>query len=172
MRKILIIMVATLLATVACTSKKSDYAACDGSIKAVHDERSDRWVITDAEGHEMVENYDSMRVTEVGEDGHPMTVCYYKDGHEIWLQYYTGMSPRSKGEIVAGVREGPWVFYYPSGQVQVEATFAGGREEGDYRVFRENGVPFYIGHYKHGARTGVWEVYDEDGNLVETKKYD
>lgn len=172
MRKPLIIMAAVLLTATACTSKKTEYASENGSIKAVHDERSGQWIITDSTGNELVTDYDSMRVTEVGEDGHPMTVCYYKKGHEIWLQYYAGMIPRSKGEIVNGQREGAWVFYYPDGTVQAEATFVGGRENGVYRVYRDNGVPFYIGNYTLGARTGTWEVYDEEGNLVEMKKYD
>lgn len=172
MRKLLIIIVATLLATVACTSKKSEYAAADGKMLAVHDERGDKWMITDSNGREPVEDYDSMRVTELGDDGHPKTVCYYKGNHQIWLQYYSQMSLRSRGEMIDGQREGPWVFYFPNGKVQVEATFVGGREDGNYRVYRDNGVPIYIGTYRNGARTGTWEVYDEEGNLVEKKKYD
>ena len=172
MRKILIITIACILAATACTSKKTEYAADDGKTRAVHDERGDRWVITGEDGLEPVQNYDSMRVTEVGTDGHPKTVCYYKGDRQVWLQYYTGMSLRSKGEMADGKREGPWVFYYPDGKVQVEANFVDGREDGTYNVYRDNGVPLYIGHYTAGARTGTWEVYDEEGNLVEKKSYD
>ena len=172
MQKLLIIMLAGVLFAVACTSKKTEYASENGKVKAVHDERNDRWLITDSTGNEPITDYDSMRVTERGEDGHPMTVCYYKGNRELWLQYYTGMTPRSRGELVDGQREGPWVFYYPDGKVQVEATFVAGREEGGYRVYRQNGVPFYIGQYHAGARTGTWEVYDEEGNLVEMRSYD
>ena len=172
MRKLLIIMFAGLLVTVACTSKKTEYPSADGKTKAVYDELNGSWLITDSTGAEPVQDYDSMRVTEVGKDGHPMTVIYYKGNRQTQLQYYTGMIPRSRGEIVDSRREGPWVFYYPDGKVQAEATFVGGREEGSYRVYRENGVPFYIGQYRNGARVGLWEVYDEEGNMVETKSYD
>ena len=82
MRKSLIIIIAGLFAIVACTSKTTEYAAADGKIKAVHDERNDSWVITDETGMEPVQDYDSMRVVELGEDGHPKTVCYYKAGHQ------------------------------------------------------------------------------------------
>ena len=172
MRKLLIIIVAGMLVTVGCTSKKTEYAAEDGSVKAVHNERSDTWVITDSTGLEPVSDYDSMRVTEVGEEGHPMTVHYYKGDVETVIQYYSTMARRSMGQVVAGQREGAWVFYHPDGSVQAEATFVNGREEGAYRVFRPNGIPYYLGQYTHGVRTGTWEVYDEDGNLVITKNYD
>ena len=62
-------------------------------------------------------------------------------------------------------------YYYENGNLQAEATYVDGREEGPYRVFRENGVPYYIGQYTAGARTGMWEVYDPQGNLVEQKEY-
>lgn len=165
-------MIAGLMVAAACTTKKTEYPSADGKLKAVHYESDDRWVITDSTGAELVQGYDSMRVTEVGEDGHPKTVCYYKGNRQTWLQYYTGMIPRSRGELADGQRVGPWVFYYPNGQVQAEATFVGGREDGVYRVYRENGMPFFIGQYSNGARVGQWEVYDEDGNMVETRNYD
>ena len=46
-----------------------------------------------------------------------------------------------------------------------------GREDGPYRVYRENGMPYYIGQYKDGVRTGTWEVYDPEGNLVQRQEY-
>ena len=62
-------------------------------------------------------------------------------------------------------------FYHANGNIQTEATFVGGLEEGPYRVFRENGVPYYIGSYHEGVRTGKWEIYDETGQLVTTQEY-
>lgn len=160
--------VAALLAG-ACQSKKEQYAAVDGSVQAV--KQGEKWTITGRDGREVVEDYDSMRVVEIGADGHPTTVYYYKDGRQTALQYYTGMILRCRGDIVDGRRDGLWQYYYENGNLQAEATYVDGREEGDYRVYRENGLPYYIGRYSGGVRTGTWEVYDQEGNLVETKEY-
>ena len=45
------------------------------------------------------------------------------------------------------------------------------KEEGTYRVYRDNGAPYYIGQYESGRPVGLWEVYDAEGNLVEKTEY-
>ncbi len=170
------IAIAAVLLAVGCREKTQEFKAEDGSVTATcridnktgigHD-----WKITGADGREVVENYDSMRVVEVSEMGHPMTVCYHRGQEQIWLQYYTTMALRSKGTSVNGVREGEWVYYYANGNMQAKCRFEGGKEEGEYVVFRENGVPYYRGQYHQGVRTGEWEVYDPNGELVERKTY-
>lgn len=164
-------MMAALL-MMGCGSKahqKQTFAAADGSVTATHDKG--KWTITNADGTEVVTDYDSMRVVEVSETGHPMTVVYYKGNEQHWLQYFSTMQLRSEGIMVDGQREGRWVFYHPGGNVQAEATFVNGKEEGAYRVYRDNGAPYYIGQYEHGVPTGLWEVYDQEGNLVEKTEY-
>ena len=69
------------------------------------------------------------------------------------------------------LRAGLCVFYFPTGNKQTEYTFLLGREEGPYKVFRENGIPYYIGQCREGRRVGVWEIYNEDGTLAITKDY-
>lgn len=155
----------------ACGGKTQTFGADDGSVQATHKVGTNEWRITGPDGREVVEGYDSMRVVEVSEEGHPMTVCYFKDGGQVWLQYYSTMVKRSEGRIVDGRREGKWTFYHPDGSVQSECTFVGGLEEGPYKVFREGGIPYYLGQYTHGQRSGTWEVYDDQGTLVATKEY-
>ena len=162
---------ALMLLLAACNSKTQTYAAADGSVTATLNERTGEWHILGPDGREVVPNYDSMHVTEVSPDGHPMTIVYYCGSVEHWRQYYSTMQLRSEGDIVGGKREGRWVFYHANGNIQTEATFVGGLEEGPYRVFRENGVPYYIGSYHEGVRTGKWEIYDEMGQLVTTQEY-
>ena len=167
------LFVAALL-TAACgghNGRTETFSAADGSVTATHNLRSGDWSITDARGNEPVADYDSMRVVEVSEDGHPMTVVYYSGNQQRWLQYFSTMQLRSEGTMVDGRREGHWVFYHPNGIMQCEATFIGGKEEGAYRVYRDNGAPYYIGQYESGRPVGLWEVYDAEGNLVEKTEY-
>lgn len=166
-----LVLGATLLLTVACTEKTQQFKAADGSVTATHKLKSDQWKIVDARGQEPMTDYDSMRVVEVGEDGHPMTIVYYKGNEQLHLQYYSTMQLRSQGRVVDGQREGHWAFYHPSGIVQSECDFVNGLEQGPYHVYRENGVPYYIGQYNQGRPTGTWEIYDPEGNMVGTKEY-
>ena len=170
-KKILYIGAVALLMT-ACNGsagKNQTFSTVDGSVTAKV--KGDKWTITKADGTKVVDGYDSMRVVEVGENGHPMTVVYYTGNQQRWMQYYSTMQLRSDGLMVDGVREGRWVFYHPNGNLQCEATFIGGKEEGSYRVYRENGAPYYIGQYTNGVPTGIWEAYDLEGNLVEKTEY-
>ena len=170
MRKILIITIAGALLAVGCGTKKGGKQVFEGgAATAVHDDG--QWTITGADGNELVTDYDSMRIAEVGDDGHPATVFYFKDGRQICLQFYSNMALRSRGDIVEGQREGLWQYFFADGTLQAEATFVAGKEDGPYRVYRENGVPYYIGQYKEGVRTGTWEVYDPEGNLVQKQEY-
>lgn len=170
MKKMLYVLLLTATA-VACNGKTQEYSSADGTVQAVYQERSQSWTIKGPDGREVVTGYDSMRVAEVSDDGHPMSVVYYTGNRQHWLQYYSSMQLRCEGEIVNGLREGRWVYYHPNGIVQSECTYVGGKEEGQYRVMRENGVPYYIGQYSHGQRVGTWEVYDENGQLVEKREY-
>lgn len=166
------VLATALLMMVGCGSKshqKQTFEAADGSVTATV--KNGQWSIKNADGTEVVADYDSMRVVETSETGHPMTVVYYKGNQQHWLQYYSTMTLRSEGVMVNGRREGHWVFYHPNGNVQAEADFVGGKEEGAYRVYRDNGVPYYIGQYENGVPSGLWEVYDQEGNLVEKTEY-
>lgn len=160
-----------LTACNASSGRTETFSAADGSVVAIHKVGSNEWTITNANGAEVMTDYDSMRVVEVSEDGHPMTVVYYTGNQQRWLQYYSTMRLRSEGTMVNGLREGRWVFYHSNGNIQCEATFVNGKEEGTYRVYRENGAPYYIGQYSNGQPTGLWEVYDMEGNLVEKTEY-
>ncbi len=115
--------------------------------------------------------YDSLTVIDTNETGGPSTVVYHSGKSEIVRQYYSDHSLRCEGTVIDGVREGRWVFYHPDGHIQSECTFVGGKEDGPYRVYRENGAPYYIGQYTMGVRTGIWEIYDQQGNLVTTQDY-
>ena len=167
MKKILYFaLFATVLISVACTAKTQQFQAADGSVTATVNVGGNNWKITDAQGMEPVADYDSMRVTEVGEDGHPMTVVYYRGNEQHVRQYYSNMQLRCEGMTVNGLREGRWVFYHSNGNIQSECTYVLGLEEGPYRVMRENGAPYYIGEYSGGKPTGTWEIYDPQGNFV------
>lgn len=118
------------------------------------------------------EAFDSMVVLQFTDDQRPLSVSYFKDGDETRYQFNDNYTLNAKGKVKNGKKEGRWEFFYANGQKMLEATYIGGIENGAYNSYRENGVPYYRGFYINGKRANIWEVYDEEGNLVERKDFD
>ena len=114
---------------------------------------------------------DSVLVTDLGMFGTPSTVVFCTGIHQDVIQFYSNYTVRSTERLTNNTRNGRVFFYFPNGQIQVEANFVDGEEEGPYTVYHDNGVPFYQGNYEHGKRTGIWEFYDSEGNLDHTTDY-
>ena len=176
MRKYLIITLAALTVCAGCTRKTRHFGTEGAGMQASctyngTDSTHAQWQFTNEDGSPLVAEYDSLRVIELGPEGHPATVCFHQGTRQLWFQFYSNMQKRSEGCMENGLREGMWTFYYPDGIKQTEYAFVGGKEEGRYKVFRENGFPYYIGQCHEGRRVGTWEVYDANGNLVTTKDY-
>ena len=131
------------------------------------------WQFFNREGDPWYEgSLDSVFVTDLGMFGTPTTVVFCSGPNRDVVQFYSNYTVRSTERLVNGRREGRVMFYYPGGSPQTEAFFENGLENGSYTVFQTNGIPYYRGQYTQGKRTGVWEFYDEEGNLANTHDYD
>lgn len=114
---------------------------------------------------------DSVAVLDLGMFGTPSTVSFYSGNNQDVVQFYSNYTVRSTERLSTNMRQGKVYFYYPNGNIQVEANFVNGLENGPYIVYHENGVPYYQGMYEQGKRVGIWEFYDKEGNLIEQKDY-
>lgn len=103
--------------------------------------------------------------------GTPSTVVFCSGKHQDVIQFYSNYTVRSTERLTDQKRSGRVFFYFPNGQIQVEANFVDGLQNGPYIVYRENGIPFYQGTYAEGKRIGIWEFYDENGDLENTIDY-
>lgn len=76
----------------------------------------------------------------------------------------------SKETYVAGVRHGPYQWYFESGSLFEEGTYTEGVLEGPYRAFWESGDLYEEGTYRGGQFDGPrrWFMYDR---LVEMVTY-
>ena len=125
MRKYLIIMLATLSCAACNNTTTREFRASDNHIVAIcqyegTDSLNATWQFLDQKGEPYYPDCDSLRVVEIGPEGHPMTVCFYlsyapNGVSELWQQFYPNMQTRSHGNIVNGLREGTWTFYFPNG---------------------------------------------------------
>ena len=62
-------------------------------------------------------------------------------------------------------KDGPWVAYYPNGQLRAQGTYKNGELDGPYISYYENGQLEEQGNYKDGKEVGLWVYYFENGQL-------
>ena len=130
------------------------------------------WVFFNRNGNSYYDGrLDSVYVTDMGMYGTPSTVVFCSGKHQDVIQFYSNYTVRSTERLTDQKRSGRVFFYFPNGQIQVEANFVDGLQNGPYIVYRENGIPFYQGTYAEGKRIGIWEFYDENGDLENTIDY-
>ena len=130
------------------------------------------WVFFNRNGNSYYDGrLDSVYVTDMGMFGTPSTVVFCSGKHQDVIQFYSNYTVRSTERLTDQKRSGRVFFYFPNGQIQVEANFVDGLQNGPYIVYRENGIPFYQGTYAEGKRIGIWEFYDENGDLENTIDY-
>lgn len=142
-----------------------------GNFSRNHD-FGDNWAFFNRNGGPYYDgSLDSVHVTDMGLLGTPATVVFHSGPHQDVIQFYSNYTVRSTERLTNGQRNGRVFFYFPNGNVQVEANFVNGQEEDTYIVYHQNGIPFYQGTYSHGQRTGIWEFYDDQGNLEHTIDY-
>ncbi len=143
-----------------------------GEFSAQHP-RGNKWIINTADGRALhTTACDSVVVTAFTPDMFPTTIGYYSGDTIYAYEFYEDIALRGTGRLVNGERDGNWVFYFPNGIKQAEATYVNGVENGMHSVYRENGMPYYRVAYVDGKRSGTMEVYDAEGNLSGTQNYD
>lgn len=77
-----------------------------------------------------------------------------------------------KGEVLDGLRQGPWTSYFADGTIRSRGTYVNGQLHGPTEVFHPSGAPYYRGNYGNGTAVGEWQFYDEAGVLVKTAVHD
>ena len=65
------------------------------------------------------------------------------------VSYFNG-KPDFEGQIENGLREGLWIYYFPSGQKKMEGSYKEGLKDGNWTSWQENGQQDKIEVYKYG----------------------
>lgn len=80
--------------------------------------------------------------------------------------YEPGGQLRNKGQYVDNAMAGIWYRYYPNGQAAEAVTFQDNEEDGPFREWHENGQLKAEGSYSPGGREeGELRLYSEEGQL-------
>ena len=85
----------------------------------------------------------------------------------FWVEYYESGDLNSKGTYKDGNKEGPWIYYYGNGGLWRKGNFKDGEQEGPWVGYHPNGRLMYEGGvYKKGKQEGPWITYWENGQIV------
>lgn len=87
-----------------------------------------------------------------------------KDGK--FIQSYPTGELQVEGEFLGGKRIGVWTAYFLTGNKQSENNYHNGKLDGKSITYYPNGQIMYIGYYSNGINDGQWMFFAEDGTLV------
>lgn len=92
----------------------------------------------------------------------------------IYTEYYPGTNhikfqgPQDKG----GKRNGKWMFFDENGTELSMTTYKNGKKHGPTMVKYPNGNIHYTGEYTNDKTTGIWTTYSEIGEELTVKNFD
>lgn len=70
-----------------------------------------------------------------------------------------------------GERSGIWKYFSEQGVELSVTVYTAGKKDGHIIVKRPSGVLSYVGEYEMDEPVGIWKMYNENGELIETKDY-
>ncbi len=85
---------------------------------------------------------------------------------------FTGnVTGRIQGKISKGKREGEWLFYYESGQLERKVNYKDGKREGERLNYWDNGQLRSKSNFKDGRKEGERLIYHKNGQLIKKSIY-
>lgn len=99
--------------------------------------------------------------------------CEQPDGvkHGPFLAWYPTGEKWSRQTYNQGVHHGPGIVWHKNGQREQLRHFRNGLEHGEHRIWRENGVLEFQTHYENGMRSGLFTHWDSDGDKAYEGRY-
>ena len=85
---------------------------------------------------------------------------------------FTGkVTGERQGKISKGKREGEWLFYYESGQLERKVNYKDGKREGERLNYWDNGQLRSKSNFKDGRKEGERLIYHKNGQLIKKSIY-
>lgn len=86
------------------------------------------------------------------------------------LRYYFNGEKQEEISYRDGIKNGPYIFWFPNGEKMFEGTYKNGLLDGTFTQWYDNGEIDYIAHYENGRPSGTWEYYSKEGKLLSKQK--
>ena len=85
--------------------------------------------------------------------------------------FYPNDSLKSQKKYIRGMKEGNWIYYNDSGQLNLSINFSNDVLEGNYIEYYESGKILLKGNFKNGLKDGEWHTFDENGFMIGLCRY-
>lgn len=103
---------------------------------------------------------------EYSDSGTVIAQGEYIDGFKEGAWFFMVNDHREEGSFFEGQRNGNWKhFYLSNDQLAFEGSYENGQENGYHVHYYANGNVKRRGEYVAGIKEGIWEYFDEAGNL-------
>ncbi len=122
------------------------------------------------EQHKTTENKNVLRDTIKGE----FLFSEKKDSliqNGEYVKYYKNGVIEMRGIMKGGKREGTWKSYYEDGSPWSETEYTDGKKNGKTTSWFGKEKKRYEGFYSNDAESDNWTFWDESGKIVSTKNY-
>ena len=86
-----------------------------------------------------------------------------KEVAESVIERYKDGSLKAEFQLVGGRKNGVFQSWHENGQVLRRGTMVNDRWDGDYREWRKDGTPLVQGIYIDGVQDGEWKFFDKNG---------
>ncbi|MGM0558527.1 MAG: toxin-antitoxin system YwqK family antitoxin [Myxococcota bacterium] len=87
---------------------------------------------------------------------------FHDDGEQLELE----------GEVVDGLADGTWTWFYESGQKHWEIEYEAGLKDGSEVGWHDNGQKMYEGQNVDHKRSGTWTWWHDNGEYKQAYHYD
>ena len=92
------------------------------------------------------------------------------------VEYHDNGQLEMRGNYKDGKDDGLWESYYENGQLEMRGNYKDGEPDGLREFHYDNGQLESRGNVKDGGfgfgqEDGLWEYFDEEGNLTETQEW-
>lgn len=92
--------------------------------------------------------------------------------HGRWVFWYKTGQKQLEGEYIKGAKTGTWVKWDENGQKITEGEFLYGKMHGRWTDWHWNGQKALESQWVMGGRDGTWTYWSTDGSFVKTERHD
>jgi antitoxin component YwqK of YwqJK toxin-antitoxin module/peroxiredoxin len=82
-----------------------------------------------------------------------------------WVHYHPNGTQQSAGSYVRDVQDGEWTWWYPTGALEMRGSFQDEARKGLWTLWHPDGSLRAQGHFERGFETGLWAFYAAGGVL-------
>jgi len=123
----------------------------------------------------LIEEY-IVKVVDTFDNGNPLKINYCNPNNPNEVKYEKQFYQSGKLFIEGGLdnelRTGKWVAWYENGVIWSIGYFEKGLKNGASNVYYDNGQIRYTKNYVNDVAEGLWEFFDQDGNLLGKVMYE